>query len=517
MFLVIDPDLKRAFADLVSDQPAEIPTWQHGETRALEVCVARRIVNPQTPRIREPLDITLWGMRAALGKGFQPPVAGTFTITFGANTTTALDFDSTAAEISTALNLLASIIAAGGVTVTGEDGFFTIAFGDDGVRALLEGDETDLAPSSVLDFGTLVEGTVSRPEVQVLRIVQNPAAMGTLSVLSDGPAAAVIPVQTGGAGLNAKARVYLNMRSSGVLITGGIYRIEYYAAGDDFVNVGGVNATGDVFTATGTTPTTWTNKSVLSRVGAQPPYDGQFTISVRGLETAMLNFDALAEDVKEALENLQITSGLLVVGAKYKIVSRLGADDFTNVGAASNANDVVFVASGTTPTLWTSLSVLTPVGADNVSVSKETNGQYLIAFQGDMANTAMGVISADGSALRAMKTLSGELDLRTANIDLLLNGQPSEEVDFELEGTPPEENLQKLFREEGTLEDAIIDPSNTQPPNVVNYALATVAGKYRIKDDGSFQLWNATQNKFHSITVSGAAGEEVLNIAAGED
>lgn len=44
----------------------------------------------------------------------------------------------------------------------------------------------------------------------------------------------------------------------------------------------------------------------------------------------------------------------------------------------------------------------------------------------------------------------------------------------------------------------------------------TVVGKYRIKGDGSFQLWNATQNKFHSLTLSGAAGAEVLSIGAGE-
>lgn len=38
----------------------------------------------------------------------------------------------------------------------------------------------------------------------------------------------------------------------------------------------------------------------------------------------------------------------------------------------------------------------------------------------------------------------------------------------------------------------------------------------RIKTDGSFQLWNPTQSKFHTISVSGAAGEEVLEIGAGE-
>jgi hypothetical protein len=51
--------------------------------------------------------------------------------------------------------------------------------------------------------------------------------------------------------------------TSGTLVTGKTYKIVTYVAGDDFTNVGGTNVTGNVFTATGTTPTTWTNGSTL--------------------------------------------------------------------------------------------------------------------------------------------------------------------------------------------------------------------------------------------------------------
>ena len=47
-------------------------------------------------------------------------------------------------------------------------------------------------------------------------------------------------------------------------------------------------------------------------------------------------------------------------------------------------------------------------------------------------------------------------------------------------------------------------------------AALTVATKYRIKTDGSFQLWNATQSKWHTIGVAGASGAEALTIGAGE-
>jgi hypothetical protein len=72
-----------------------------------------------------------------------------------------------------------------------------------------------------------------------------------------------------------------------------------------------------------------------------------------------------------------LTSGLLVVGKKYVITTFNAGDDFTNVGAASNASGTVFTATGTTPTTWSHSSVLdggvvtigfkAPAGYDSVA------------------------------------------------------------------------------------------------------------------------------------------------------
>lgn len=51
--------------------------------------------------------------------------------------------------------------------------------------------------------------------------------------------------------------------TSGSLVTGTEYTIVLFVSGDDFANVGGTNVTGNTFTATGTTPTTWSNSSQL--------------------------------------------------------------------------------------------------------------------------------------------------------------------------------------------------------------------------------------------------------------
>ena len=53
--------------------------------------------------------------------------------------------------------------------------------------------------------------------------------------------------------------------TSGTLLVQSYYTITTYVAGDDFTNVGAINnASGQVFIATGTAPTTWTHGSTLT-------------------------------------------------------------------------------------------------------------------------------------------------------------------------------------------------------------------------------------------------------------
>lgn len=73
------------------------------------------------------------------------------------------------------------------------------------------------------------------------------------------PQDATIPYKYVGASQTAQ--------TSGTLTIGKKYRINTFVAGDDFVNVGGTNVSGNEFVATGTTPTTWTNSSSLVKAG----------------------------------------------------------------------------------------------------------------------------------------------------------------------------------------------------------------------------------------------------------
>jgi hypothetical protein len=75
------------------------------------------------------------------------------------------------------------------------------------------------------------------------------------------------------------------------------------------------------------------------------------------------------------------TSGSLTVGVTYEITDYQGGDDFTNVGATSNTNGVLFCATGTTPTEWGNESELTyNAGAPVVTVLENTIGNIWFTY-----------------------------------------------------------------------------------------------------------------------------------------
>jgi len=96
---------------------------------------------------------------------------GTFTLTYGGDTTTALDFDATAQEVEDALNALASVTAAGGLDVTGayEDDW-VVTFRTNGNRTAITGTPTGMPTGTVIKAMVSQEGTASLPEIVRLKL-----------------------------------------------------------------------------------------------------------------------------------------------------------------------------------------------------------------------------------------------------------------------------------------------------------------------------------------------------------
>jgi hypothetical protein len=69
---------------------------------------------------------------------------------------------------------------------------------------------------------------------------------------------------------------------------------------------------------------------------------------------------------RDELPRTKQTSGTLTVGESYEITDFNAGDNFTNVGASSNATGIQFIATGTTPTTYSNGSTLAKYRFENI-------------------------------------------------------------------------------------------------------------------------------------------------------
>lgn len=199
-------DLLRDTRSAITRAPLELV---QGDVYRLRVMAVRPVrSNPLKLWEFIELPATLY---VGVGPVGQTAESGTFTLTFGANTTTALAFDASAATVATALNLLASIISAGGVTVTGgAGGPYQVAFVSVGSRAAITGTLDALYPLCTLENYPLREGTVDLTEIQLLVIDRQPAALASSWSALPSAAVTVETLQGGGSGVPEIQRISIN-------------------------------------------------------------------------------------------------------------------------------------------------------------------------------------------------------------------------------------------------------------------------------------------------------------------
>ena len=193
-----------------------------------------------------------------------------------------------------------------------------------------------------------------------------------------------------------------------------------------------------------------------------------------------------------------ITSGSLVVGRRYRITTYIAGDDFTGVGAASNASGVEFVATATTPS-WANGSTLTRIGALAAWDFETGVGLQLIDRGSNNYHAALvgtplpswrmprnsGVLYAGGSFTSGVTT-------RLLIADALPSGALIGEVSVNITtGTPTTVSL-------GTLSTAPTDIVNAQ---AVGSGRNVVPMASRFQAAGTAQLW-ATFNAAATATFT---------------
>jgi hypothetical protein len=194
--LFIDPKSNVAYPAFDSGTTISNPSFYLGDTTNLELYL---IDNSTAERkfIDFPAGSTI---KCAVGDIDTPPSAGTFTLTFGANTTSALAYNISAADLQTALNALASVTSAGGVTVSLIGNNYSISFNSVGARTDITANGAGLVPLSAASITILQQGTSSLPEIALLHLQTLVAGYTNSFTAGTSPSVAVSTLSNWGTG-----------------------------------------------------------------------------------------------------------------------------------------------------------------------------------------------------------------------------------------------------------------------------------------------------------------------------
>ena len=176
--LFIDVSAGLAYASYSSTSPISNPSFFLGDMAKLRIYFIEQTGLGTYPR-QEVAGLGTPGIKVAIGAIDASPTSGHFHLTFGGNTTSNQSYAVTAANLQTDLNALASITAAGGVTVSKTGDNYAIKFVNNGSRGAFTGDGSALIPLSTVGISVLQEGDATTPEIVLVHLQQNVAALAT--------------------------------------------------------------------------------------------------------------------------------------------------------------------------------------------------------------------------------------------------------------------------------------------------------------------------------------------------
>lgn len=253
--------------------------------------------------------------------------------------------------------------------------------------------------------------------------------------------------------------------TSGTLTSGKRYQIQTFVAGDVFTNVGAAaNESGVIFTATGTTPTTWTNGSTLIEI------------------TTDVAYNASAVTLEAALEATQAVVGVSVTKSGDAGVWLVQWD---SVGAVS-----LMTGGG---------SLLTPASA--VVTSEIRAGSSTVTEQQLVRLTAT-PYALQTTWTDAGTYWTGRLDCNTRGLVELLDGAASVNSTLELQLVDGSGNIRTVGQVACLVRNEGIDEESTIPTPLPSYLT------------GAETLLQCVQNRY-AVTALTGGGTALDGIVTG--
>ena len=196
MDYIVDVENKRLVSSFRSTRSTSPEAVVFGDTPDINV----RLVESNPASFDLPwryVDLTGYSIRVAIGNPGGDPTSGTFTLTFDGDTTAALNYNATAAEIDTELNGLASMVTAGGCTVSAVSSGYQVAFDTVGAQNTITATTDSLFPASSAYIYEATNGDGSTKEVQVVTLEVDNSAYVELTTDIAAPSATVTTVREG--------------------------------------------------------------------------------------------------------------------------------------------------------------------------------------------------------------------------------------------------------------------------------------------------------------------------------
>jgi hypothetical protein len=429
------------------------------------------------------VDKATTSVKFGVGSRTATPETGTYTLTFGGNTTTALDAAVTAGQVQTALNALTAISSAGGVTVTGELAeHFTVRFVTAGTRGSITADVSQLIPDTVAVIGERVVGSASAKEVQEIQLRLTPAVyQSTWTNLSTAVTATLATTVTGSATNNEVQRLSFSQKPFS-----GTYRLTTPSSS---IAIGSL-VTAGVFIAPANhglainQPVTLTGFSALTGYsnGTQYfvqsiPQSTQFTVSVTAGGTSLTG---------------TATTGSVVTTLRQT----------APLAASATAEDIA-----------TALAALDSIGAGGVTVSGIEGEYYDITFAGNKALADLPVMTIQ-SGLAAKPGKTADVNFATYALRDLVGNSTSVDLDLEIELTDGG-TRQTVILSSCSVSEELIDADAFSPVPQFSLPINSVAvTAYTLALSDAYGLINATTGMTITVppnsTVPFPTGSQVL-------
>jgi hypothetical protein len=403
--LFIDTTNRRLATSLTSLAPATTPRFVKGDNGAINLYFLEATGNVSAPF--NVVDYTGTSVKFGVGSRTGTPASGTFTLSFGGQTSGAIGYSATAGAISSALNSLSTITAAGSVSVDGTMATnFVVSFNSAGTQGAITGNFARLIPTTTALIDERIAGSATNAEIQELQLRLAPAVYEpTWTDLGTALTVSVATTVTGSTLNNEVQRVSFS-RAPYL----GSYRVTVPTYNVDIAST----ITDGVFITTSNHGLTLSQPVVLTGFTALTGYTAGVQYFVRSIP--------------------QTTQFLLgITAGATAITTGTGTVTTGSVATTILRQTDPLDAATTAAQLQAALQALDSIGANNLTVSGIQGSYFDVTFGGDKAFTDLPTLQVQ-SGLSATPGKTAAVDFNTFGVrDLLLNATSvTTEIEVEL-------------------------------------------------------------------------------------